>query len=267
MHYCFFFFFSSRRRHTRWPRDWSSDVCSSDLADPGPGQAGRGGARDPGAGDGRGHRRRGAVGLQDDGRGPGQGELGGVRVLPAGRAGGTVRGRVAPDRRRGGGGRARVPAAGGPDQGPGEVRRRVDLDDRAGVGADGASGGAGGGGDRGPRRTVERTAPGLRGPEAGGRGHAGGAHRVHRAAVRQVVAARAHGVRERDPEDERREVRQEGPPGAAPGNVRGLRTESGGDVAVGVTALERWAAQLEAWALPEEILARAPESPWGFPVE
>src|SRR5690625_6641661 len=34
--YCFVvdivcFFFSSRRRHTRWPRDWSSDVCSSDL--------------------------------------------------------------------------------------------------------------------------------------------------------------------------------------------------------------------------------------------
>src|SRR5690625_7786669 len=28
---CFGFFFSSRRRHTRWPRDWSSDVCSSDL--------------------------------------------------------------------------------------------------------------------------------------------------------------------------------------------------------------------------------------------
>src|SRR5437870_7279214 len=28
-----FFFFSSRRRHTRWPRDWSSDVCSSDLID------------------------------------------------------------------------------------------------------------------------------------------------------------------------------------------------------------------------------------------
>src|SRR5690625_599127 len=25
------FCFSSRRRHTRWPRDWSSDVCSSDL--------------------------------------------------------------------------------------------------------------------------------------------------------------------------------------------------------------------------------------------
>src|SRR3712207_8243845 len=28
----FSFFFSSRRRHTRYWRDWSSDVCSSDLA-------------------------------------------------------------------------------------------------------------------------------------------------------------------------------------------------------------------------------------------
>src|SRR5207249_9013406 len=27
----FYFFFSSRRRHTRSKRDWSSDVCSSDL--------------------------------------------------------------------------------------------------------------------------------------------------------------------------------------------------------------------------------------------
>src|SRR5690606_39835690 len=29
-HYIFFYF-SSRRRHTRFSRDWSSDVCSSDL--------------------------------------------------------------------------------------------------------------------------------------------------------------------------------------------------------------------------------------------
>src|SRR5690606_40100951 len=29
--YIYFFFFSSRRRHTRFSRDWSSDVCSSDL--------------------------------------------------------------------------------------------------------------------------------------------------------------------------------------------------------------------------------------------
>src|SRR5690606_40910633 len=28
------FFFSSRRRHTRFSRDWSSDVCSSDLRGP-----------------------------------------------------------------------------------------------------------------------------------------------------------------------------------------------------------------------------------------
>src|SRR5438128_8866445 len=35
----FFFFFSSRRRHTRCYRDWSSDVCSSDLAQVEPPQA------------------------------------------------------------------------------------------------------------------------------------------------------------------------------------------------------------------------------------
>src|SRR2546422_3653905 len=33
---CSFFFFSSRRRHTRCSRDWSSDVCSSDLQYPQP---------------------------------------------------------------------------------------------------------------------------------------------------------------------------------------------------------------------------------------
>src|SRR5947209_15209964 len=32
--FIFFFFFSSRRRHTRYWRDWSSDVCSSDLKGP-----------------------------------------------------------------------------------------------------------------------------------------------------------------------------------------------------------------------------------------
>src|SRR5205807_4566050 len=31
----FFFFFSSRRRHTRLQGDWRSDVCSSDLTQPG----------------------------------------------------------------------------------------------------------------------------------------------------------------------------------------------------------------------------------------
>src|SRR2546429_6219338 len=32
LHLMYGFFFSSRRRHTRCSRDWSSDVCSSDLA-------------------------------------------------------------------------------------------------------------------------------------------------------------------------------------------------------------------------------------------
>src|SRR6266496_473577 len=41
MFFLFFFFFSSRRRHTRSLRDWSSDVCSSDLTR---GQLGRVGA-------------------------------------------------------------------------------------------------------------------------------------------------------------------------------------------------------------------------------
>src|SRR5690606_40740968 len=31
-HILYLFFFSSRRRHTRFSRDWSSDVCSSDLS-------------------------------------------------------------------------------------------------------------------------------------------------------------------------------------------------------------------------------------------
>src|SRR6478752_9662390 len=39
-----FFFFSSRRRHTRCSRDWSSDVCSSDLSAGAPAAAPAGGA-------------------------------------------------------------------------------------------------------------------------------------------------------------------------------------------------------------------------------
>src|SRR5690625_7772412 len=64
----FLFFFSSRRRHTRWPRDWSSDVCSSDLV-----LGRRGGcevgAAPPGAGR-RAPRRRGspAAGAPEIGR-------------------------------------------------------------------------------------------------------------------------------------------------------------------------------------------------------
>src|SRR5947199_5047097 len=41
MFFFFFFFFSSRRRHTRCLSDWSSDVCSSDLAATSGGCSGR----------------------------------------------------------------------------------------------------------------------------------------------------------------------------------------------------------------------------------
>jgi len=34
-----------------------------------------------------------------------------------------------------------------------------------------------------------------------------------------------------------------------------------------VSALERWRAELADWAIPDEIVAAAPESPWGFPTE
>src|SRR3712207_8174705 len=41
MEFSHFFFFSSRRRQTRYWRDWSSDVCSSDLPSGGPQSARR----------------------------------------------------------------------------------------------------------------------------------------------------------------------------------------------------------------------------------
>src|SRR5215510_12225386 len=50
MYFVVFFFFSSRRRHTRWPRDWSSDVCSSDLVD-NPRRMRKGGIPAPGPGE------------------------------------------------------------------------------------------------------------------------------------------------------------------------------------------------------------------------
>src|SRR5690349_9784987 len=53
------FFFSSRRRHTRSLRDWSSDVCSSDLdGRPGPGANPGDPQADPRAGQPRSEERR-----------------------------------------------------------------------------------------------------------------------------------------------------------------------------------------------------------------
>src|SRR3712207_8168292 len=54
MYTIFFFFFSSRRRHTRYWRDWSSDVCSSrsvgeDTASPPAVDGGGGEVRDDGS--------------------------------------------------------------------------------------------------------------------------------------------------------------------------------------------------------------------------
>src|SRR3712207_9433184 len=88
-----FFFFSSRRRHTRYWRDWSSDVCSSDLECRVRGRGGtrlvrRGGGR--GRGDQRGPAwRAGALGRTRHDRGArqigrascrGRGEISGVAV-------------------------------------------------------------------------------------------------------------------------------------------------------------------------------------------
>src|SRR2546421_12761938 len=89
MYFFFFFFFSSRRRHTRSDRDWSSDVCSSDLA-PAGAPVGRGSVRGRAAGAGRrrggGHRRDHHPG------GPSQGD--GARRTGEGRGGeeGRIRG-------------------------------------------------------------------------------------------------------------------------------------------------------------------------------
>src|SRR5205814_4072479 len=93
----FFFFFSSRRRHTRCLSDWSSDVCSSDLA----------GARRP----------RGRVRL---GRAIRRDERGGAGGDP-------------PPRRHGGLDPAHGPGAEGPEIGRASCRERVE--DSVGAGA------------------------------------------------------------------------------------------------------------------------------------
>src|SRR5438128_12307657 len=65
----FFFFFSSRRRHTRCYRDWSSDVCSSDLAAAGEGKGRAGERRQKGEDrDGRSEERRVGKGVDLGGR-------------------------------------------------------------------------------------------------------------------------------------------------------------------------------------------------------
>src|SRR2546430_17590472 len=80
-HKCFFF--SSRRRHTRFDCDWSSDVCSSDLA-----LRGRRGERVAAAA----HERRGVAAVAGKRGGGaasprprmGKGRVGGKRGMPGG---------------------------------------------------------------------------------------------------------------------------------------------------------------------------------------
>src|SRR6266496_1031849 len=99
----FFFFFSSRRRHTRSLRDWSSDVCSSDLPRR---PAGRAASRPRRHGPDQ-HRRH-AAGARQRPRGRGRaGRPPRYRAARAGRPGGLSGGGVhGPDPRR-----RRLPAA------------------------------------------------------------------------------------------------------------------------------------------------------------
>src|SRR5690625_4468587 len=71
------FFFSSRRRHTRWPRDWSSDVCSSDLHHRRHGPGGSGGVHP-----GRNHPDRRPAHLHHHRRRPDPGARGGPDRRP-----------------------------------------------------------------------------------------------------------------------------------------------------------------------------------------
>src|SRR5581483_6951224 len=124
--------------------------------------------------------------------------------------------RLVQDRRRRLAAPARIRADQGSFEGRDQVGRRVDLVGRARERPDGAPGGRGGGGDRRPRPEVGRTP--ARRDRAARRSERDrrGAARVPRAAVREVVAPRPVRVRRGDPEDERRQVPQDG----AAGDVR-----------------------------------------------
>ena len=127
-----------------------------------------------------------------------------------GRGPGEVRRRLAAHRRRR---HARHPGLHdhlGPHEGRHQVRRRVDLLGRAGERGDGPSRRLRGGGDRHPRPEVVRAPAGGRRAEAGPHARPGRPARVPGGPRAALVAARPVDLRRRDPQDERREVRQEG---------------------------------------------------------
>src|SRR5947208_2739915 len=56
-------------------------------------------------------------------------------------------------------------------------------------------------------------------------------------------------------------------PASVPAMPPSCRTRFRDDGGVSHSAADRWREELAAWQIPPEILARAPEPPWGFPVE
>ena len=121
------------------------------------------------------------------------------------------RGRMAADRRHGGGDARRLHQARRPHQGRHQVGRRVDLVRRPRERDHGPSEGRRGGGHRRRASEVGRAAAGLRRREAGRGAHEGGAARVADAEGGEVVAARRRRVHRRGAEDQRRQVLEEGP--------------------------------------------------------
>ena len=105
----------------------------------------------------------------------------------------------------------RLGAAGGPHEGPGEVRRGVDQLGRAGERDHVPPEGGGGGRDRRAAQALDRTAAGLCGRRAGRDPDRGGGARSPRAARAEVVAARRRRVYRRGAQDQRRQVLQEDP--------------------------------------------------------
>src|SRR5262249_5421250 len=138
--------------------------------------------------------------------------------------GGGVEGRrLVQDGRRRLDASARVRPDQGPLEGRDQVRRRVDLVGRARERADGAPGGGRGGRDRDPRREMGRAAARRRRRARRTNHDIGRAARLPRAELCQVVAPRPLRVHRRDPEDERRQVPQDG----VARDVRGCGAEDG----------------------------------------
>src|SRR4029079_18258102 len=110
-------------------------------------------------------------------------------------AGPLDRGRLVPDRRRGDPRRHREHQAHRPDQGPGEVGRRVDLLGGSGERADGSPRGEGGRGRGGGPPPLGGAAAGHGGPEGRRRSDRGGAQGLALFEIPEVLGPGRRGVR------------------------------------------------------------------------